>query len=883
VAGEPNATDKPESGLLEAFPPPIRFRVSPDGVLTDDPAEPLAADVRKGKDARTDAKLKLVAGIVGIGFDELKRREARRQLHQRLQLSALTFTVLLVIAGVWWNRQQAFESQRQIALAQRLIDQSTELLDSESDNAIERGVLLILQAMTRLDRPGVSFSEDGEAAQARLAADQNLRRALSLFYTHGVSLSPTAEGGTYEDRGWKSWSAEAASFSPDGTVLTAASGWGSGPTPQRDVGGWTRDMSPEAQEIPSGSPIRVADTTDRLNCRYFALSPDGEYLVTIASLVWIGEPNAATVYHLPLHREVARLAYKGDIRAVALGPGGEYLAIVAATVSGQPLPLQVWHVPSTTPVAGVPDDAVPAVECEQRIMDRSKPCPTSLAFSADNRYRAGRRAVTVGVAEESPNLWCGPPEADLYRGQAVAFSPDGLHLAAMGREATSIAVVSRRHLRLVCPGGTGEIADIHGPPVDAVRGLALSVGAKYLAIADGENSLLLRALASGRSRRVHFSHRSPDGTADVKRSPFVNLSGKGPGSSGRLFAVAFSRRGDLMAMAGEVDAVVWRISSFDEQAVLNHEDEVAGVAFDSDERTATTVSRTTYQRRLSVRAWDLESGRERPERRSEQVADAFKFTPTGDLVLAVDDDRAPGAAGRSPSRPAARQDRPLRYEGDVQKILFSQGGEHMALASSLGASSPLPVSPGRRQVAVWHLGTRSPMLRFDYTTAERDAGGPQAFFIIGSRWYLGVEDASGTNGSRYVLWEMNSRQESQERTDDIMLLWRQDVAISADQRWRAVEGGGEIRVFTVPNEREIARIPVALADKDPFRLVSRVVALSPRGRYAAAVTAKSTVRIWPIALSRMLSVACSRLPRDLTPEEWTQYLPTEVPKPTCQR
>lgn len=84
VDGEPNATDTPEDGLLEALPSAIRYRVSADGAVTDQRAEPLAADVRPGKDRRTDAKLKIVAGMLGVGLDELKRRESRRRSQRRL-------------------------------------------------------------------------------------------------------------------------------------------------------------------------------------------------------------------------------------------------------------------------------------------------------------------------------------------------------------------------------------------------------------------------------------------------------------------------------------------------------------------------------------------------------------------------------------------------------------------------------------------------------------------------------------------------------------------------------------------------------------------------------------------------------------------------------
>jgi hypothetical protein len=84
--GEPNA--KPDSGQLECFPTAVRFRVNGDGELTDEPTEPIAADARKGKDGRANAKLKLLSGILSVGYDELKQREKQRQFYRKLRIAA---------------------------------------------------------------------------------------------------------------------------------------------------------------------------------------------------------------------------------------------------------------------------------------------------------------------------------------------------------------------------------------------------------------------------------------------------------------------------------------------------------------------------------------------------------------------------------------------------------------------------------------------------------------------------------------------------------------------------------------------------------------------------------------------------------------------------
>ena len=91
TGGEPNASDKPGGEPEECFPPAIRFHVGPDGQLTDDRVEPIAADVRPGTDPKAVAKLRILAGMLGVSFDTLRQREKRRKIRR---------TVLAALAGV---------------------------------------------------------------------------------------------------------------------------------------------------------------------------------------------------------------------------------------------------------------------------------------------------------------------------------------------------------------------------------------------------------------------------------------------------------------------------------------------------------------------------------------------------------------------------------------------------------------------------------------------------------------------------------------------------------------------------------------------------------------------------------------------------------------
>ena len=80
VSGEPNAIDHPERGLPECLAEGLRYQVDQHGALRPERADPVAADVRAGRGARDVAAIRIVAGLLGVGFDDLWQRERRRRV-----------------------------------------------------------------------------------------------------------------------------------------------------------------------------------------------------------------------------------------------------------------------------------------------------------------------------------------------------------------------------------------------------------------------------------------------------------------------------------------------------------------------------------------------------------------------------------------------------------------------------------------------------------------------------------------------------------------------------------------------------------------------------------------------------------------------------------
>lgn len=98
VDGEPNAGSSadPVRSKRECFPPALKVRVASDGALTNEREEPLGIDLRK--DGLAKVRARLAAGLLGVDFDDLWRRDRRRAKAQVVLWSAVSASVLAAAA-----------------------------------------------------------------------------------------------------------------------------------------------------------------------------------------------------------------------------------------------------------------------------------------------------------------------------------------------------------------------------------------------------------------------------------------------------------------------------------------------------------------------------------------------------------------------------------------------------------------------------------------------------------------------------------------------------------------------------------------------------------------------------------------------------------------
>ena len=100
VSGEPYASELPGREAEECFCEALRFKLGEDGQLNSVRAEPVAADARHGGDGRYLARLKIIAGLLGVGLDELRQRDLQRRNRRMAAIAAasmagMAFTLML--------------------------------------------------------------------------------------------------------------------------------------------------------------------------------------------------------------------------------------------------------------------------------------------------------------------------------------------------------------------------------------------------------------------------------------------------------------------------------------------------------------------------------------------------------------------------------------------------------------------------------------------------------------------------------------------------------------------------------------------------------------------------------------------------------------------
>ena len=135
VDGQPGNPER------ECFGAALKFRITEEGTVTEEPLEILAADVRDSADGKELGLAKVIARLLGLSTDEVFRRAER---HRRRQLRIRNATIaalgVLLVAAVGFAAQYYLLMKTTESALGKSLNYSTRLMNRIVSQSVEYGV-----------------------------------------------------------------------------------------------------------------------------------------------------------------------------------------------------------------------------------------------------------------------------------------------------------------------------------------------------------------------------------------------------------------------------------------------------------------------------------------------------------------------------------------------------------------------------------------------------------------------------------------------------------------------------------------------------------------------------------------------------------------------
>ena len=175
--------------ILSSMPVELRHGVNPDGSIGSEVDEPLAAFIKEG---RRNALTRIVAGMLGLSFDDLRQRDLlRRQKRLLVLTTGSVFVAGVAIAVAMYALEQRNRAERETAVAQQVTGFLVDLFEASDPYEEVKSDLTVRDI---LDRGAANIDRDLQnkpELQARLLA--------TIGKVH-TNLGSFEEAGTFLDR-----------------------------------------------------------------------------------------------------------------------------------------------------------------------------------------------------------------------------------------------------------------------------------------------------------------------------------------------------------------------------------------------------------------------------------------------------------------------------------------------------------------------------------------------------------------------------------------------------------------------------------------------------------------------------------------------------------
>lgn len=682
VDGEPNASDgKPGfTPDQECFPEAMRFALGSDGKLGPIRTEPIAADVRPGQDGKDNAFLKLVAGITGVNFDDLRQREHERKL-RRLRVAIAASTVLLLVFAVlgvalYFQRNYAREQKNRAEAALEEVRQTLSRSDYlQAVEAIGKGASP--EALAFLARALRTNPHNAPAAELLVSSltdriwllppgapvplgDEVLRadfdeqgRALFVSDVSGGwrVLDPASgrvivQGKVAPDRIGR------AAFSPDGKKLAFAFG----PDGSNSV---------RVLEMPSGTPLGEP-IPFKNNAMNLSFSPDGKTLLTTGN-VGVEEHDALTGAEVR-----PPIAHGGPVMDAGYTPDGSRI------ISSALFETFFWNTETRQP------DGEPL---------KHDAIPSELTISGGNDKLAialgDRTARVFALPDRTP---IGEPLVHQSDISGIRFSANGTVLLTSSDDRTAVlweaatggrVIEPMRHEESVTVAAFNPTEDTvftvtggPGKPARLYRWSLKRPSPSFTSFSHGAGVLALAPSPDGR-RMVTGSADGKFSVWDIRQPALLSDPNQ---SDYEVAACAYSPDGNVIATAaGSQVTLRDGKSGQPTTAPLNHEGAVTAVSFSPDGRRLLTASLDG-----TARLWNVRDGSAAgaPMRHEDSVTTA-EFSFDGGRILTGSKDETARLWNADTGQMLAE---PMRHAMAVTVAHFSPNGRRLVTGSKDGVA-----------------------------------------------------------------------------------------------------------------------------------------------------------------------------------------------------
>ena len=202
VDGEPFASEMKGREGEECFPPALRQKFDSRGRPTGKRAEPIAADLRATGDGRQLGLLKIVAGMIGVGLDDLVQREQSRRNRRLTYIAAASVAGMVLTSGLsvfaFEKRDEARDQRREaVGMAAFMLGDLRQKLEPigrlDALDAVGKRVIEYFGKQDKSQMPDDALAEFSRALTMMGELSQTRGDLDSARYRYGEAMAGTAE------------------------------------------------------------------------------------------------------------------------------------------------------------------------------------------------------------------------------------------------------------------------------------------------------------------------------------------------------------------------------------------------------------------------------------------------------------------------------------------------------------------------------------------------------------------------------------------------------------------------------------------------------------------------------------------------------------------